>query len=62
MPIKVFRLDLATGRRELLKEVMPNDTTGIFWPNSIFVTPDGKGYVYKLQRHLSDLYLVEGLK
>jgi Tol biopolymer transport system component len=62
MPIKVFRLDLASGRKELLKEVMPTDPAGIFWPNSIFITPDAKGYVYKLQRHLSDLYLVEGLK
>lgn len=62
VPIKVYRLDLSTGRKDLLKEVMPTDTAGIFWPNSIIVTPDGRGYVYKLQRLLSDLYLVEGLK
>lgn len=62
IPIKVYRLDLSTGRKDLLKEVMPTDTAGIFWPNSIIVTPDGRGYVYKLQRLLCDLYLVEGLK
>ncbi len=62
MPLKGYRLNLSNGRKELLKEVMPADTAGIFWPNSIFITPDGRGYVYKLQRILSDLYLVEGLQ
>jgi Tol biopolymer transport system component len=62
MPIRVYRFDPATGRKELLKEVMPADPVGIFWPNFILMTPDGKGYVYSVRRMLSDLYLVEGLK
>jgi hypothetical protein len=62
MPIKVYRLDSSTGHKELLKEITPADPAGIFWPNNIFMTPDGKCYVYKLARFLSDLYLVEGLK
>ena len=62
MPLRVYRFDPATGRKELLKEVLPVDPAGIFWPNSIFMTPDGKGYVYSVRRVLSDLYLVEGLK
>ena len=28
----------------------------------IFLTPDGKSYVYHIGRILTDLYLVEGLK
>jgi len=62
MPIKVYRFDPTSGRKELLKEVMPADPAGIFWPNSILVTPDGKGYVASVRRMLSDLYVVEGLK
>jgi len=62
IPIKVYRLDPATGRKELLKEVMPADPSGIFWPNTILVTPDGKGYVASFRRMLSDLYVVGGLK
>jgi hypothetical protein len=62
LPIKVHRLDPATGRKELLKEITPADPAGIFWPNEIRMTPDGKSYVYKLQRFLSDLFVVEGLK
>jgi serine/threonine protein kinase len=62
MPIRVYRFDPASGRRELLKEVMPADPAGIFSPNYILMTPDGKGYVYSVRRMLSDLYVVEGLK
>jgi Tol biopolymer transport system component len=62
LPIRVYRFDPATGRKELLKELMPADPAGIFSPNSIFITPDGKGYVYSVGRIFSDLYVVEGLK
>jgi serine/threonine protein kinase/Tol biopolymer transport system component len=62
MPIRVFRFDPTTGRKELLKEVMPADPAGVFWPNDIFMTPDGKGYVYSVRRVLSNLYVVDGLK
>jgi Tol biopolymer transport system component len=62
MPIRVHRFDPSTGRKELLKEVMPADRAGIFWNNAIFMTPDGKGYAYSVYRVLSDLYVVEGLK
>lgn len=33
MLIRVYRSDPSTGRKELLKEVMPADPAGIFWPN-----------------------------
>ncbi len=62
MPIRVYRFDPSTGRKELHKEVMPADPVGIFWNNAIFMTPDGKGYAYSVYRVLSDLYVVEGLK
>jgi len=32
----------------------------IIWP--IWVTPDGKSYVYGYRRYLSELHMVEGLK
>ena len=62
MPIRVYRFDPSTGRRELLKEIMPADLAGVFGFNRIFMTPDGKGYAYSVSRVLSDLYVVEGLK
>jgi len=60
--LESIRFDPSTGRKELLKEVMPAGPAGIFWPNAIFMTPDGKGYAYSVYRVLSDLYVVEGLK
>ncbi len=62
MPIRVFRFDPSTRRRDLLKEITPTDLAGIFWLNSVLMTPDGKGYVYSIRRVLSDLFVVEGLK
>jgi eukaryotic-like serine/threonine-protein kinase len=62
MPIRVYRFEPATGRRVLLKEVVPADPAGITGPNIILMTPDGKGYMYSIRRQLSDLYVVEGLK
>lgn len=61
--MRVFRLDPATGRRELWKEIVgPTDATGVWPPDALRVTPDGSAYVYSFARRLSDLYLVEGLK
>ncbi len=62
LPAKVFRLDLATGRRELVRQLTPLDPAGVFSIDPILMTPDGKSYVYSYRRLLSDLYLVEGLR
>ncbi len=61
-PAKIFRLDIATGKREPWKELVPSDPAGVGGIGPIHVTPDGKSYVYSLYRDLTDLYLVQGLK
>jgi Tol biopolymer transport system component len=62
IPGRLYRLDLATGKRTLAREVMPADGAGVVDIAPIFETPDGESYVYGFQRTLSDLYLVDGLK
>jgi DNA-binding beta-propeller fold protein YncE/predicted Ser/Thr protein kinase len=62
IPGRLFRLELATGKRTLAREVMPGDGAGIVDIAPIFETPVGSSYVYGFQRTLSDLYLVDGLK
>jgi len=62
LPIQVYRFDLKTGRRDLLKEVMPPDLAGIHAEKRIFMTADGKGCVSSVSRKFSELYMVEGLK
>ncbi len=56
-------LDLATGKKELWKVLMPADRAGLIRIESVFVTPDGNAYAYTAGRVLSsDLYLASGLK
>ena len=62
MPIQVYRFDLKTGRRELMKEVMPADVAGIHSDKTILMTPDGKAFADSINRKFSELYMVEGLK
>lgn len=62
VPGRLYRLDLSTGKRDLVREVMPADGAGIVDIAPIIETPDEHEYVYGFQRTLSDLYLVAGLK
>jgi eukaryotic-like serine/threonine-protein kinase len=62
VPARVFRLDLASGKRELWKELMPSDGSGVQDISPVIPTPDGQEYVYGYLRLLSDMYVVEGLK
>jgi Tol biopolymer transport system component len=59
---RIDRLDPLTGRRELWKEIVPADPTGIVRISSVLVSPDGSFYGYAYSRVLSNLFLVEGLK
>jgi DNA-binding winged helix-turn-helix (wHTH) protein/Tol biopolymer transport system component len=61
-PLKIYKLDLSTGRKELAKEIAPADPAGVLGPINVLLTPDGKGYVYAFARRLTDLFLVKGLK
>jgi Tol biopolymer transport system component len=62
LPLRIYRLDLSTGRKELWKEIKPDDLVGVKYLPRIVLTPDGKSYAYSYYRNLSDLYLIEGLK
>jgi dipeptidyl aminopeptidase/acylaminoacyl peptidase/predicted Ser/Thr protein kinase len=62
VPAKVYRLELATGKKTVWKQIVPIDSTGVSTIGPILITPDGKSYVYGFHRTLADLYLVEGLK
>jgi eukaryotic-like serine/threonine-protein kinase len=62
IPAPIDRLDLATGRRERWKEIVPSDDAGVVRISSLVVSPDGSFYAYAYSRVLSNLYLAEGLK
>jgi serine/threonine protein kinase len=60
--MRVYRLDLATGGRELWKEYIPADPVRAAQVLPLAMTPDGKWYAYTYARNFYDLYLVKGLK
>jgi hypothetical protein len=66
IPAMIYRVDLRTGRRELVREIAPSDRAGLggldMSPLFVRMTPDGESYAYGTQAVLSKLYLIEGLK
>ena len=58
----VYRLDLTTGKRELVRTLAPNDSAGVTAIVNVRMTPDGKSYAYSFDRELSDLFLVDGVR
>ncbi|HEY6221947.1 MAG TPA: hypothetical protein VIX13_05365, partial [Candidatus Eisenbacteria bacterium] len=61
-PLRVFRVDLPSGKLEPWKEVSPADPAGLVSLYGPRMTADGRAYAYTYARQLSDLYLVDGLK
>ena len=59
--ISIYRLDPATGRREIWKKLGPTDSSGVVYIGDVLFTPDGKAYSYTYRRDLSYFYVVEGL-
>ena len=55
----VFRLDPATGKRDIWADIEPQDPAGIMTlnHNTLVVTPDGGSYGYGWHRATSDLSL-----
>lgn len=61
-PVRITRVDIATGRREPWKTIAPADTAGLKSIPSLRFSADGKSYAYSSFRILSDLYVVDGMK
>ena len=62
VPARVFRLDVASGRREPWLTLAPADLSGVLAVGPVLLTPDGRTYVYGYRRVVSDLYAVSGLR
>jgi len=62
VPAHFRKVDLATGKRELLATIAPADPAGIESFVAAQVTPDGGALVYSFFQYRNDLHLVAGLK
>ena len=59
---EIHRIDLATGDRQLWKELVPADPVGVYGVPRVFLSADAQAYVYSYVRMLDELYLVDGLR
>jgi hypothetical protein len=57
----VYRIDVATGQRQVWRELGPSDPTGTPRVGVIAISPDGRVYAYGYGRSDSDLFLVSGV-
>jgi|GEM_PF-137512 len=62
LPIRIWRLEPQSGRREIFHEIRPTSLAGVLGRVIVLASADAKSFVYGLPRRFSDLYLVEGLK
>jgi hypothetical protein len=62
VPMRIDRVDLASGKSTPWKEIALADPTGVDDFFSAQMTPDGACYCYSFMRGLSRLYYVEGLQ
>jgi hypothetical protein len=62
LPARVFRLEVATGKREPWKELMPADPAGFSLLRPAQVSSDGKTILFIFGQSLAELYVAEGLK
>jgi len=58
----VYRIDLATGERALVKTLTPPDGIGLLGIPRVLLSADAGSYVYTYVRFLDELYLVDGLR
>jgi eukaryotic-like serine/threonine-protein kinase len=62
IPLQITRVDVATGRREPWKQIVPADLAGVQSIPTVSFSANGKSYAYSISRMLSDLFVVQGLK
>jgi hypothetical protein len=62
MPGSIWKISLASGAREQVTSLAPTDPAGYLSLISAQITPDATHLSYSFGQHLSDLYLVQGLR
>jgi len=62
VPSRFERIDLASGRREVLRQVAPADSAGVLNVTNLTLSADGRAYAYSYYRYLSQLFVVDGAR
>jgi dipeptidyl aminopeptidase/acylaminoacyl peptidase len=61
MPVPLVRVDIATGRREMVTQIAGSNASPLFGVQYLFITPDLKQYAYTTLHQDSELFVVDGL-
>ena len=61
IPAAVSRVNIATGKMEAVRNLVPRDPAGVVYISPIVMTPDASLFAYSSYRMLSVLYVVSGL-
>ena len=62
VPLRIERVTLPSGRRDLVRTVGPADLSGVTSVSGLFLSEDEKSYAYVFTRTISHLFLVEGAR
>ncbi len=61
LPSKLYRVEIATGKKNLLQELRPGAPAGVVNVSPVVVSRDGTRFVYSYNQALSVLYVISGL-
>jgi len=61
-PLKIQRLDIATGKMKLIRELVPADVGGVVSIGPVITNADASEFAYSYYQTLSVLYVISGLK
>jgi Tol biopolymer transport system component len=61
-PLKIYRLEVATGKTTLLRELTPTDRAGVVRIGAVVANPNGSEFAYSYLQALSVLYVISGLR
>ena len=62
VPAEIFRVNIATGKQEAVRKLIPRDPAGVVYIAPIIMTTDATVFAYSSYRLLSVLYVVTGIR
>jgi serine/threonine protein kinase/Tol biopolymer transport system component len=62
VPLRIFKLDLATGAMTFLRELTPSDRAGVVKISPVITTVKASEYAYSYYQTLSVLFVISGLR
>jgi len=61
VPLKIQRLDIATGKLRTIRELVPADLGGVVSIGPVFTNPSASEFAYSYYQTVSVLYVISGL-